>query len=62
MTRAAAKALIESRGGSVGSAITGRTDYLVAGEAPGSKLEKAKQANVQIIDESELKEMAGGDV
>ena len=61
MTRAAAKALIESLGGSVVSGITGRTDYLVAGEAPGSKLEKAKQANIQIIGESELKEMAGGD-
>ena len=61
MTRAAAKALIESLGGSVGSSITGRTDYLVAGEAPGSKLEKAKQANIQIIGESELKEMAGGE-
>ena len=61
MTRAAAKALIESLGGSVGSGITGRTDYLVAGEAPGSKLEKAKQANIQIIGESELKEMAGGE-
>jgi DNA ligase (NAD+) len=59
MTRSEAQTLIESRGGNVGSGISNRTDYLVAGEAPGSKLEKAKRANVQIIGESELKEMAG---
>jgi DNA ligase (NAD+) len=59
MTRSEAKALIEARGGTVASSVSSRTDYLVSGDAPGSKLEKAKKAGVQIIGEPELKEMAG---
>lgn len=46
------KAMIEAHGGKVGSGVTGKTDYLVAGEGIGpSKLEKATQLKVTIIDE-----------
>ena len=46
------KAMIEAHGGKVGSGVTGKTDYLVAGDGIGpSKLEKANQLGVNIIDE-----------
>lgn len=46
------KAMIEAHGGKVGSGVTGKTDYLVAGDGIGpSKLEKATQLGVNIIDE-----------
>jgi DNA ligase (NAD+) len=51
MTRDEAKAAIESRGGRVTSAVSKKTDYLVYGTDPGSKLEKAKEAGVACLDE-----------
>ena len=46
------KVMIEAHGGKVGSGVTGKTDYLVAGDGIGpSKLEKATQLGVNIIDE-----------
>jgi len=46
------KLMIEAHGGKVGSGVTGKTDFLVAGDGIGpSKLEKATQLGVQIIDE-----------
>lgn len=44
-------------GGKVSSSITSKTDYLIAGEEPGSKLGKAKRLNVKIIDEKEFLDM-----
>jgi DNA ligase (NAD+) len=58
-TRSQAKALIESAGGRVSGSVSGKTDYVVAGESPGSKLERAKNLGLKIIDESTLKEMLG---
>lgn len=51
MGRSEAKALVESLGGTVAGSVTKGTDYLVAGEAAGSKMEKARQAGIAILDE-----------
>jgi DNA ligase (NAD+) len=57
MTRDEARALIEAHGGRVTSTVSKKTDYVVAGEEAGSKLDKAKQLGLRIIDEAMLKEM-----
>ncbi|MFT4709452.1 MAG: DNA ligase (NAD+) [Planctomycetota bacterium] len=51
MKRAEAKSIVESNGGRIGSSISKRTDYLVAGAKAGSKLKKAESLGVQILDE-----------
>ena len=43
--------LIKRLGGGVGSSVTKKTNYLVAGESPGSKLTKATEYNVPVLDE-----------
>ena len=55
LTRSQAKALIEAAGGKVCSTVSRNIHYLVAGQDPGSKLEKARQAGVEIIDEPLLR-------
>ncbi|HYE16044.1 MAG TPA: NAD-dependent DNA ligase LigA [Pyrinomonadaceae bacterium] len=59
MTRDEARALIESRGGRVTSTVSKKTDYVVAGEEAGSKLEKALALKLNVIDERALVEMLG---
>lgn len=59
MDRKAAAALIEERGGKVSGSVSKKTDYLLAGEAAGSKLTKAQQLGTTIIDEAEFREMLG---
>jgi DNA ligase (NAD+) len=59
-TRSQAKALIEAAGGKVSGSVSGNTDYVVAGESPGSKLDRAKNLGVKIIDEAQLKELLSG--
>jgi DNA ligase (NAD+) len=54
MTRTEAKKLIEGRGGKVTGSVSKRTTYLVAGDSPGSKLDKAKSIGVEVLDESGL--------
>ncbi|HKS09332.1 MAG TPA: helix-hairpin-helix domain-containing protein, partial [Pyrinomonadaceae bacterium] len=56
-TRDEAKALIEARGGRVNSSVSKKTDYVVAGEAAGSKLDKAESLGVTVIDEDAFKNM-----
>ena len=51
LTRDTAKALIEQAGGRVSGTVSKKTDYLVAGEEAGSKLEKAQSLAVKILDE-----------
>ncbi len=59
LTREAASELILAAGGSVSSAVSRKTDYLVAGDSAGSKLEKAQRLGVTVIDEAALLELLG---
>jgi DNA ligase (NAD+) len=53
-----AKEFIESHGGKVTDSVSKKTSYLVLGENPGSKFDKAKSLGVKIIGEAELKKLA----
>lgn len=57
-SREEAKAFIESHGGKVTDSVSKKTSYLVLGENPGSKFEKAKALGIKIIGEEELRKMA----
>ena len=57
-TRDAAKKMIEDAGGKVTGSVSKKTDYVVAGADAGSKLDKAKEIGVAIIDEKEMEQLA----
>jgi DNA ligase (NAD+) len=59
LTRNEAKTLVESLGASATESVTKTTDYVVAGESPGSKLEKARASGIKIIDEKEFLKLTG---
>lgn len=58
-TRDSVKEFIEQNGGKVTDSVSKKTSYLVLGEEPGSKYEKAKSLGVKIIGEDELRKLAG---
>ena len=59
LSREGVKEFIESNGGKVTDSVSKKTSYLVLGENPGSKAEKAQSLGVKIIDENGLKKLAG---
>ena len=61
MSRQEAKKIVQSQGGLVTASLTKTTDYLVAGESPGSKFDKARQAGVNIIDEENFAKLIGAE-
>ena len=54
LKRDEAKAMIEAAGGKVAGSVSKKTDFVVAGEEAGSKLEKAQELGVAVIDEAGL--------
>jgi DNA ligase (NAD+) len=59
--RSQAKALIEAAGGKVSGSVSRKTDYVVAGENPGSKLNAAMELGVAVLNESEFQALISGD-
>lgn len=59
MGRDEAKALIEANGGKVTGSVSKKTSYLVAGEAAGSKLEKANALGIPVLSEADLRNLIG---
>ena len=57
LTRDEASIEIENRGGKVTSSVTKKTDYVIVGENPGSKYQKAKDLNINILNEEEFLNM-----
>jgi DNA ligase (NAD+) len=57
LSRSDAEALIRKAGGKVTSAVTKKTDYVLAGDSPGSKLEKAIDLDVPAIDEAAFRKL-----
>ncbi len=60
LSRDAARELIESHGGKVSGSVSKKTDYVVAGAEPGSKLAKAEALGVPVIDENGLSNLVKG--
>ena len=59
-TRDEAKRMIEDAGGKVTGSVSKKTDYVVAGADAGSKLDKAKELGVAVIEEKEMQKIVGG--
>ena len=57
-TRQEIKDFIQARGGKVTGSVSGSTDYLVAGENPGSKLAQAQEKGVPVLNEGQLRSLA----
>ena len=60
LSRDEAKTMVAARGGKVTSSVSAKTDYVVAGADPGSKLAKAGELGVTILDEAQFRELIEG--
>jgi DNA ligase (NAD+) len=60
MTRNEAREKIEQHGGRVTGSVSSRTDYVLAGSSPGSKVDKARELDIPIIDETAFEELLRG--
>jgi DNA ligase (NAD+) len=60
LTREEAAAMVKAAGGKVTNSVSRRTDYVVAGESPGSKLAKAERLGVEVVDEAGFRQILGG--
>jgi DNA ligase (NAD+) len=59
-TRSEIEELVARLGGHVSSSVSKKTDLVLAGESPGSKIDKAKSLGVKVVNEAEFKKMIGG--
>jgi DNA ligase (NAD+) len=57
MSRKEATQFVESRGGRISSSVSKSTDFVVVGDDPGSKFDKAKQLGIRILDEEALRKL-----
>jgi DNA ligase (NAD+) len=62
LSREQAKDMLEKAGAKVAGSVSAKTDYVVAGADAGSKLEKAQQLGVAVIDEAQLLQLLGPSV
>jgi DNA ligase (NAD+) len=60
LSRDEASKLIKRAGGKITSSVSGKTDYVVAGDSPGSKFQKAQELETEILDEPGLRALLGG--
>jgi DNA ligase (NAD+) len=60
LSREEATRRIEDAGGKVTGSVSGKTDYVLAGDDPGSKLARAQEIGTEVIDESGLMELLRG--
>jgi DNA ligase (NAD+) len=59
LTRKEASDLIEKHGGKTTSSVSGNTDYVLAGESAGSKLDKANKLGIDVLSEEKIRTMIG---
>jgi len=59
-TRNKAREIVENLGGNVTSTVTNNTEYVIAGESPGSKFDKARELDISILNEDEFVELING--